>query len=100
MSNCGFKLKVGEDVMEFDDIKALRSFLKNNYHRIKHMDSVFNVRFSKSGSDKFSESQAKIESIINESIKLTSEFNEEGERKIIASGYTSSAIFLGKEFLT
>ena len=94
MSNCGFKLKVGEDVMEFDDIKALRSFLKNNYHRIKHMDSVFNVRFSKSGSDKFSESQAKIESIINESIKLTSEFNEEGERKITASGYTGVNRFM------
>jgi len=80
MSTCKYKIKLGEQVMEFSSDEELNSFLNNNYNRLKANDKgVEKINFSKDF-DLKEETVAKINKAISESNQLTVSYDDSGNK--------------------
>lgn len=87
MGNCNFTLKLDGKTFSFDSEIGVKKFVKDNYFRIKSLNGINNVSFSKN-TDIFSENEAKIQAILDQNQNLPTETDEFGERWITATGYT------------
>lgn len=89
MRNCTYKIKLGNEIFEFNSDEELNSFLNNNYHRIKAMkivDPEF-LRFSKDFSQK-EENIAKVQKAHASSIEMSTVYTPDGEKDIrVGAGY-------------
>lgn len=85
---CKYKLNLNDEIFEFNSEEELNSFINNNYHRLSLNKGTLNIKFSKNFNVK-EESIAKVKKAIQDSVGLTTEFNENGERVLhVANGYT------------